>query len=60
MKKGTTATEETRKKMSEARKAYYKENGFDEEIRKKMSKGMKAFWNKIKKIQEGNENFIAN
>jgi len=56
VKKGTKFSEETRRRMSEAHKAFYEENEVSEEHRQKMSNSMKAFWENIKKLQEKENN----
>ena len=54
-RKGAKLSEETRRKMSESRKAFLENNELSEDQRKKMSEGMKAFWDNIKKLQEDNK-----
>lgn len=55
-RKGAKLSEETRRKMSESRKAFYEKNEVSEEHRQKMSNSMKAFWENIKKLQEKENN----
>ena len=54
VKKGTKFSEETRRRMSEAHKAFYEENEVSEEHRQKMSNSMKAFWENIDTLKQSN------